>query len=142
MKKMNNKNIILVVAAIVVIGIITALIIVNPFKNGIKFKSNKENMNIKDIISEVDKLGHKYYDTIFYPYIEKPEELLSLFTDSGINITLSDVKNVVEMDEKLVKALDKHKCDLEKSKVYIYPSAPYKAENYKVEVELSCENNK
>ena len=142
MKKGNSKNIIIVVAAIVVIGIVTALIIVNPFKNGIKFKTNKENMSIKDIVSEVDKTGHKYYDTIFYPYVENPEQLLSLFTESGINITLSDMKNVVDMDEKVVKALDKHKCDLEKSKVYIYPSAPYKAENYKIEVELSCEDNK
>lgn len=134
-KSFNSKNL-LVIVAIVIIGIIIALIIVNPFKN---IKSNKGKSGIKDVIADVDKVGHKYYDTIYYPYVEDKEGLLSKFTDSGINISLKDIKPVIEFDESLTKGLDKYKCDMEESKIFIYPKAPFGEADYTIKVELSCE---
>ena len=122
------------VAAIVVIGIVVALIII--------LGGNKE----KKLNANLSALGKQFYEEFYYPSQAKSQDdvkaFVKKFEKTGIKINLENIAKISKVDQDLVKGMinskTKAECDKKESTVTIYPEKPYGKSNYKIEVNLEC----
>ena len=148
-KEMFNKKNILIIVAILVIICLTVLVIVFPFNK--KEEDTLDNTNPvaeeiegKDVSSKDDLLdvltnvGKNYYEREYYTLLTD-KEVLSNFTEFGLKISLAKVNLIFPFSKGLNESLDKYKCDVNASKIIIYPESPYKVKDYKIKLQLSCE---
>ena len=139
----NKKNILIFVAIILVVAATIALFVLNTNKssknNNEKEEENKKIENINDLVDKLNEVGGKWYQDHYYVIFDNKEDL-GRFKETGINVDLDSVSKVYEIDEETKNALDKYKCNYENTKLHIYPKEPYKADNYTIKVDLSCEN--
>ena len=127
MKMKDKKNL------IVIIGIV-ALAIVIVFSVVIFGKISKENKKE----NEMKNLGKSFYEEVYYKQLVDSDielkEFLSRYKENGIKF---DLKTLVNYNDENKEVFDK--CNLDDSKVTIYPNEPYKQDSYKMELTLSCE---
>lgn len=138
------------VAAIVVIGIVVALIII--------LGGNKE----KKLNANLNALGKQFYEEFYYPSQAKSQEdvkaFVKKFEKTGIKINLENIAKISKVDKELVasfnatkadvsasvsnKKENKDACDAKSTYVIIYPEKPYGKTNYRIETHLECGFNK
>lgn len=136
---MSKKKIgIIAGAAVVVIGIVVALIFILGGNNEKKLNAN------------LTTLGKQFYEEFYYPSQEKSQEnvkdFVKKFEKTGIKVNLENIAKISKVDKELVDSMinkkTKKKCDAKNSYVIIYPEKPYGKTNYKIEVTLDCGFNK
>lgn len=134
-KKLNKK--VLVILAIILIAVIVVLLFVVFGK-----KSNEKELN-----TSLSEMGKNFYENFYYEQIgssaDERTSLLSKFTTIGIKIDLENLEryNDGEFKDEIKEfknSLTGEKCNKTKTKVIIYPKAPYGKTDYKVETELDC----
>lgn len=132
---MNKKKIgIIIVFAILVIAIVVSIFI---FKGG---------FGEKKLISNLEKLGKKYYEEIYYPSQGASDservEFIKNYEKTGLSIDLDNISKNESIDQDLVKSLynkkTNKKCDDKKTTVTYYPVKPYGKTDYKIKVNLEC----
>ena len=143
MKKKNLKNNIIIAAITVVLIALIVIIVVNPFNISFGKKSTKSNTsneikNESSITEELTTKANQYYEEYFYPTIEDKDAFFPLIVDSGIILTVNNLNTMVQVEESTIIELKNNKCGLDDSKVIIYPSEPYGEKDYKVAVNLVC----
>ncbi len=143
MKKMKDifaenmvKAIGICIGILVVLGGIVALIVfvILPMFN----KNNQEELNM-----ELEKLGKDFYENYYVESIPEAdrETMLVKFENIGIKVNLENLSRYstdINLDEIFVNAETDEKCNLEDSKVTIYPKAPYGKTDYTIENTLVC----
>ena len=126
--KMKDKKNLMVLVGIVALAIVIVVSIVIFGK--ISNESKKEN--------EMKNLGKAFYEEVYYKQLVESDievkDFLSRFKENGIKF---DLKTLVGYKDDNKELFDK--CNLDDSKVTIYPSDPYKQDSYKMELTLSCE---
>lgn len=136
--KISKKIIIGVVVfiAIILIGLICALVVVGGSKN-----------NEKKLETSIVEMGREFYENFYYEQIgsssDERNSLLSKFTDIGIKVDLDNLgryKNG-EFKEKISEFKNEktdEKCNSTNTKVIIYPKSPYGKTDYTIKAELDC----
>jgi hypothetical protein len=125
---MKDKKNLMVLVGIVALAIVivVSIIIFGKISN----ESKKEN--------EMKNLGKAFYEEVYYKQLVESDievkDFLSRFKENGIKF---DLKTLVGYKDDNKELFDK--CNLDDSKVTIYPSDPYKQDSYKMELTLSCE---
>ena len=127
MKMKDKKNLMVLVGIVALaIVIVVSIIIFGKISN----ESKKEN--------EMKNLGKAFYEEVYYKQLVESDievkDFLSRFKENGIKF---DLKTLVGYKDDNKELFDK--CNLDDSKVTIYPSDPYKQDSYKMELTLSCE---
>lgn len=134
-KKLNKK--VLVALAIIVIA---ALVVLLFFVFG--KKSNEDELN-----KSLSEMGKNFYENFYYEQVgssaDERTSLLSKFATIGIKIDLENLGryNDGEFKDEIKEfknSLTDEKCNQTKTKVVIYPKAPYGKTDYKIETELDC----
>lgn len=132
---MSKKKIgIIAGAAVVVIGIVVALIFILGGNNEKKLNAN------------LTTLGKQFYEEFYYPSQEKSQDnvkdFVKKFQKTGIKVNLENIAKISKVDKELVDSMvnkkTKKKCDAKNTNVIIYPEKPYGKTNYKIEVNLDC----
>ena len=133
-KIFSKRNIIVLVAIIVVINIVVGTILIynNP--------KNK-------ITRRMKAMGKDFYTNYLYKSLKEGRtdkelgEVLAKYKDTGIQINL---RNLSQYDSGKYKEeidtfkSDKKECSKNNTKVIIKPKSPYKKSSYKIEVQLDC----
>ena len=142
----NKKNIFVLIGIVAIIVIMILLVVFNPFESKKNNNTSNDNKETKDIVINstddlkdvLDTIGGKYYEEYYYTLFENKEKDLAPFADFGINLALSSLKVAIEFDKNVEDAITKFECDVEHTKVFIYPKAPYGEKDYKVDTVLEC----
>lgn len=121
----------------IIIGIIVFIsIIVLLF--AFLLKKNK-NINQLSLEKELTKIGANYYEKQFYPGLpEEDKTKLEFYEEDGISIHITALDNTIRLPEKIEKSLQLKNCDKTKTKIIIYPKAPYGIKDYEIKTKLSC----
>ena len=138
-KKCLTKKNISIAAGILVVLVAIILIIVNC--------NNQE----KKLTKYMKQLGKVYYEDIYHASFQNDaarEETLSKFAVTGINTDLENLVRAVstkkdlptdaEILAKFVNKKTGKACNQSSTRIYFYPSEPYGAKDYKIEVKLDC----
>lgn len=97
--------------------------------------------------SELRVMGSDFYENFYYDQLNKSEEekvkLLSQYSSIGLKVNVDNlVRSNKEVNEEKVKGFinpkTKEECDLENTKVIIYPKSPYGKTDYDMEVQIEC----
>lgn len=97
--------------------------------------------------SELKVMGSDFYENFYYEQLNKSEEekerLLSQYSSIGLKVNVDNLvrSNKEKYEEKVkefVNPKTKEECDLENTKVIIYPKRPYGKTDYDMEVEIEC----
>ena len=143
-KKQNLKTILLgLLVLAVVAGLVFAVIFV--------FKGDPEKKKATEQTAYMEDLGKEFYTELFYKQLdegrskEELKDFLKKYEEIGINTNLDNLSRTAGNDnkkkiEELLSA--ENKCDKEKTKVFIYPKAPYGKNDFTLKVELSCGDKK
>lgn len=132
---MSKKKIgIIAGAAVLVIGVVVALILILGGSNQKKLESN------------LTTLGKQFYEEFYYPSQEKSQEdvkaFVKKFEKTGIKVNLENIAKVSKVDQELVNSMvnkkTKKACDKTESYVIIKPKKAYGKTDYTIEVNLEC----
>lgn len=137
-KCLTKKNICIVVSSVLVLVIIILII---------ACCNNQE----KKLTKYMKQLGKVYYEDIYHASFQNDaarEETLSKFAVTGINTDLENLVRAVstkkdlptdaEILAKFVNKKTGKACNQSSTRIYFYPSEPYGAKDYKIEVKLDC----
>ena len=109
-------------------------------------KNDSEKLN-----DRLNELGNAYYKK-YYNLIEeeKRKDFLSKYTTLGIKVDLENLARTVadsdgfpskdELIEEFTK--DGKSCNLTTSKLVLYPQEPYGESDFKMDINLNCEESK
>lgn len=125
---MKNKKILILLIGIVILAIV---IILSIFTFS---KIDKENKREK----EMKNLGKSFYEEIYYKQLVDSDielkDFLSKYKENGIKF---DLKTLVNYNDENKEFFDN--CNLEDSKITIYPEEPFEKDSYKIKLTLQCE---
>ena len=147
MKKSFKKKLRTALLVLVVVIVIAALAVAAIFI----LKDNSAKQAENERTAHMENLGREFYTELFYKQLaesrskDKLVEFLKKYEETGVNTTLDNLSRTANKEnQKKVKTLlsDKHKCNSEKTKVFIYPKAPYGKNDFTLKVELSCGDKK
>ena len=122
----------------ILLGILILLVILLIVLNGLGFFQSIEAKRK----NYLEKTGRDFYENYYYPQLDElttnMADFLSNFEDNGPSISANVM---IERSFKTRKEVEKklENCDLEKTKIMIYPKDPYGIEDYKFEIKLYCE---
>lgn len=129
-----NKKLIVIISVIVgvlVVALASILVLINT-------KGYREKL----IQSDLRKMAEEFYS---YYYDEnnkdkKVKEYLEKYKDSGLGITLGDLKIYLKSRNKKKKYDSKRleKCDVANTIVTVFPESPYGKKNFRLEFKISC----
>ena len=128
-KKGNKKNVIAMIGIFILVLLIGAIIALNVSK-GARAKLRVRNM------------ANSFYTYYYEDNSDKEDKdkirvFLSRYAASGLTIRLGDMETYIDTHKvenyKILK-----KCDKNKTKVTIYPKAPYGKTDYDVKIKMSC----
>lgn len=128
-KLLSNKKILLAVIAAVIVLVI---IIVNMVMNQ---DSEKKTVSLNDKLND---LGVEFYETKYHTTLDDKAKLAN-FKDSGISISVTNVEVLLPLDDETAGLLKDKNCNLDETKIIIFPKAPYGVKDYSMKVELACE---
>ena len=140
-KIIENKKLILIIGAVVLLPIIVGLVIWGIFGR------DKEPTQEEVLKGYLQDMGVGFYEDFYYEQIgadyEARKTFLEKYKDIGIKVNLDNLSryNAKENKEKIesfVNEETKEECDKENSKVIIYPHEPYNQKDYDMEIQLSC----
>ena len=144
----NKKNILVLIAIVLIITVMVLIIVFNPFgkkkddnKPSSKNYDNvlKKKVNTKDdLIKALEAAASKYYEENYYLTITEPETELKLHSEFGIKLSLSALNSIQPFTESLTNSLKKYGCNLDTSKIVIYPTKPYEKTDYTTNTTLYC----
>ena len=131
--KENKKTLII---AFVLILILFAVSIFDLFGG-----NNEEDIDMKGIMKSFAQI---YYEEHYYPEIKKTfgdqyAERLDVDSESGIKMTLREIVGVFDEVDSTQFYQEGNYCDYVDTYAIIYPEEPYKIDDYKIEVQVSCE---
>ena len=129
-----DKKIIAIICGVVV-GIIILLLLFFVFND------NKSKLN-----KELESVGRHFYEEFYYSQAgnsdSEKKSFLSAFTSAGIKVDLENLsRGSDDKDEvlnKFVNAKTGEKCDINNTKVTIYPKDPFGQKDYTIETTLDC----
>lgn len=139
--KKDKKTLIIGVVALLAIIALVVILLVLPKDNG-KGNNNGGNNDGNgnssvDLEKNLTEAGKNFYETQYYVGLEDPTTLAN-FKDTGLNISITNLEVILPLDEATKKELTNKECDLDETKIIIYPKDPYGVENHEIKVELSC----
>jgi len=97
--------------------------------------------------ADMETLGREFYTDLFYKQLaenrsqEELKAFLEKYKETGINTNLDNLSRTAsDTNKKKAEKLlsEDNNCDKEKTRVYVYPKAPYGKDDYTVKVELAC----
>lgn len=130
-----KQNLLIIGGIALVVVVILALLFI------FVFNKDKDIMTTETLEEKLESVGTDFYENHYYAGLvnENKQESLANFKDNGIKIDLTSVELLVALDQDVKDQLEKDKCDYSKTIFYIYPKAPYGQKDYKLKLELSCE---
>lgn len=140
--KLNNKQKKLAVVLGLVLILVIVLLIV--FLGGNKNKKLTQEEEMKEYLETKVK---NFYENNYYDQMSQLsgdiKSFLVNFENDGIpmsvNVLLEQrALKQSEVDEKLVNKETKEKCNLDETKVILYPQEPFSKTSYKLETIVSC----
>ena len=146
-RKTSKKNPRIVLLGLVGVVIVAGLVVAVMFV----FKGDSEKKKEAEQTTYVAGAGREFYTELFYKQLaegrskEELKNFLKKYEETGINTSLDNLSRTAgkENKKKVEKLLsNEHKCDKEKTKVFIYPKAPYGKDDYTIEVKLACGDKK
>lgn len=133
---LKNKRNLMIIGGIAVAIIVIILLIF------FVFSGNKEKeMSPETLENKLEKVGTDFYEKYYYSNLKAENKLdqLANFKDSGIKIDITNLELLITIDQAVKDQLENDKCDLDQTKIIIYPKEPYGEKDYIMELELSCE---
>ena len=95
----------------------------------------------------LEDMGKEFYEEFYYEQLgstlKEKEKFLSQYKDIGIKISLSTLSKYrgnkfKNMIDKFINKDTKEQCNINTTKVIIYPKAPYEKDSYKMVTEIEC----
>lgn len=131
MKEMlkDKKKLAIIASILLVLLVIVVVLVVMP---------KKDNNNEETLEESLKKLGVEFYEEKYYTTFEDVTKLAN-YKDTGLNISLTNLNVTLPISTEIKEKLDDEKCNLDNTKIRVYPTSPYGAKDYKIEVELACE---
>ena len=124
------KIIILIVVAVLVLAVVGIFILINS-------KGYKEKLISSELRTITEEFYGYYYDD--NNQNKKASEYLEQFKDTGLSITLGDLKIFLEnRTQKKYDSKKLEKCDVAKTITTMYPQSPYGKKDLKIEFDISC----
>lgn len=130
MEKRSNRGKTIAIIVLVLLFIFVGLLV---------FLNLDSERRAKTRLNQLAKVFYSYYykDNSDKEDKDKIKVFLSNYAASGLTIRLKDMR--IYIDSKKVENYSLlKKCDEEKTKVIIYPKAPYEKNDFKVKTVLSC----
>ncbi len=128
-KKGNKKKVFAIIGIVLLVLIIGFIIIMNVSKG------SRAKLRVKNMANSFYK--YYYEDNSDKSDKDKIKVFLSNYADSGLTIKLGDMETYIDTHKvENYKILEK--CDKNKTKVTIYPKAPYDKTDYDVKIKMSC----
>lgn len=118
-----------------VIGIILLLIIIGTIIFVRFSKRFRQELRVKNVAGSFYK--YYYEDNSDKTDKDKIKVFLSNYASSGLRVRLGDMETYIDTHKVENYSVLKN-CDKDKTKVTIYPKAPYGKTDYEVKVKLSC----
>lgn len=138
-KKKLIRGLIIIFGSIILVASIVTIII--KCATGTKSESGLK--------KELTKIGKDFYENFYYDEIGSTEkerkEFVKQFEEIGIKVslnTLSKYKGEDKMNEVLnifINPKTKKPCNINDTKVIIYPEKPYNKTSYNIKSEISCD---
>lgn len=133
--KENKKLVTLIGCGVLVVAVIVILLFLFVF-----------NSNKSALTKELNKAGVNFYENFYYNQVgnddNERKEFLSKYAAVGIKIDLENLArttdNKDEFINKFVNKKTKEKCNINNTKITIYPKEPYGQKDYKMDVVLDC----
>lgn len=134
MEKLLKDKKILIISIIVIIAILVLIFLSfnNKKSNNSVNKGNKESLD-----TILTNLGKNFYEEHYYNKLDDKSKLAN-FQESGLNISLTSLNVIMPIPDEVNNKLKSKKCDMDKSKILIYPKDPYSVNDYNIKVELTC----
>lgn len=126
----------LIVVFIIILVLIIAISLVFGFTNHNR-PSNEDNKT-ESLNTILTNLGKKFYEENYYSRLDNKDKLAD-FQESGLNVSITNLEVILPLDEEIKRSLDDRKCNLDNTKIVIYPREPYGIKDYNIKVELVCE---
>jgi hypothetical protein len=124
------KIIILVIVGVLILSVAGILLLINS-----------EGYKEKLIESELRKMAEEFYGYYYDDNNQnkKASEYLEQFKDTGLSITLGDLKIFLEnRTQKKYDSKKLEKCDVAKTITTMYPQSPYGKKDLKIKFDISC----
>lgn len=134
MEKLLKDKKVLIIGGVVVLVIVVLLVV---FSFGATKGTSSKNQNKESLDTVLTDLGKKFYEEHYYNSLDDKTKLAN-FQESGLNISLTNLDVIMPITDEVKTKLNAKKCDMDKTKVLIYPKNPYGAKDYTIKVELTC----
>ncbi len=133
-----HRKIILIIDGVLIVLMFALLILVVSLNDG--------GDNKRELEKELEKLGKDFYENEYYPLLsdnaEERANFLKSTEKSGIKINLENIKSYNKDKGRdtinFVNSETNEACNLEKTRVIIYPKSDYSKKSYEIKVELDC----
>lgn len=144
----DNKKWIIIGLVVLLVVIIAVVLIICLSGSKDKESNQKEKLEAR-----MGELAKNFYEVQYYPGLSKSDgskmsddekkEFAAKFKDTGITVGLDSLArvNAQEKEDILKEFVNEKtgkKCDVNNTKVIIYPKDPYKSDSYTFEVILDC----
>lgn len=127
MKKIINNKKTLIISCIIFLVILIVCLVCFVFNDTRKRKNYMED------------LAKIFYEELYYPQVGSTDkeriDYVDNYTNIGFNMTLKGLLNYTQ-DKKIKNSFDD--CDLDNSKVKIFPKKPFGKSDYKLIITLKC----
>lgn len=127
LERLKNKK------TFIILGSILALLVIIFFIFNFYFSDSRIRKNYMMDLSKI------FYEEYYYPQVGKDDkeriDYVDNYTNIGFVMTLKGLLSYTK-ESKVKNAFDK--CDLNESKVKIFPQKPYKKSDYKIITTLNC----
>lgn len=127
----DRKKLALLIGSIILLfAVIIVLVIV--------INNNNSKKTTETLEEGLKKIGIEFYEKKYYPTFEDKKQLAN-FKDTGLSISVNNLNVTLPIHDELKGKLNKKKCDLNNTKIMIFPKESYGADDYSIKVELDCE---
>ena len=123
---------------LIILGGIFILLVVVIIVLSIIFNNNSDKKNTETLEESLNKIGSEFYETKYYTTFQDVKQLAN-FKDTGVNISITNLNVIMPISADLKDRLNEDKCNLDNTKIVIYPKDPYGKKDYSLKVELACE---
>lgn len=137
-----HKTVCITCFAVLIVGIVTALVVSNAFKNNKDEPKREENLT-----NYLVQMGEDFYEKYYYDAVGSSDEsrknFLQKYSEIGIKVSLDNLSryNSPVVTEKINEFFSEDEtlaCNRENTKVIIYPQAPYGKTDYRIDTILKC----
>lgn len=133
-----DKKKIVIPCLVILILVLVAVII------GIVIAKATPKSNEKELNKTLEKIGRDFYENYWYDSLrEEEKEVLERLSITGFHVNLDNLGRYNnKLNEETIKSFvnseTEEACNPEKTKIIIYPNAPYSKTDYTIETVLDC----